>query len=82
MLTMELNVGNQLFTLDYPRYPNTINLMDNPNLPVKEKFYSTDDNNISSSESDYSSYNSSTAVTIFTSGGTSDLSAQKTSQIL
>ena len=36
MLTVELNVGNQLFTLDYPRYPNTLDLMDNPNLPVKE----------------------------------------------
>ena len=34
-----------------------INLMDNPNLPVKETFYSTDDN--IASESDYSSYNSS-----------------------
>ena len=64
MLTMEPNVGNQLFTLDYPRYPNALNLMDNPNLPVKEKFYSTDDDDItSSSESDYySSYNSSTAA--------------------
>ena len=63
MLTVEPNMCNQLFTLDYPQYPNTLNLMDNPNLPVKEKFYSTDDDDItSSSESDYySSYNSSTA---------------------
>ena len=50
-------MSNQLFTLDYPRYPYVINLMDNPNLPVKEKFYSTDDN--ITSESDYSLYNSS-----------------------
>ena len=36
VLTVEPNVGNQLFTLDYTRYPNALNLMDNPNLPVKE----------------------------------------------
>ena len=36
MLTMEPNVGNELFTLDYSQYPNMINLMDNPNLLVKE----------------------------------------------
>ena len=29
-------MGNQLFTLDYRQYPNMINSMDNPNLPVKE----------------------------------------------
>ena len=62
MLTGELNVGNQLFTLDNPQYPNTISLIDNPNLPVKEKFYSTDDDNITGSESDYSSYNSSSST--------------------
>ena len=36
VLTMEPNVGNQLFTLDNLRYSNTLNLLDNPNLPVKE----------------------------------------------
>ena len=62
MLTVEPNVGNQLFTLDYPQYPSAINLMDNPNVPAKEKFYSTDEDNITSRESDYSSYNSSSST--------------------
>ena len=50
------SVGNQLFTADYPQYPNSKTLAINPTLPVEEKFYSTNDNSMMSNESDYSSY--------------------------
>ena len=53
MLAIEPNVGEKLFTSEYPNYPESVILRSNPNLPVREKFYSTTDNE--SSSSDYSS---------------------------
>ena len=51
MLAIEPNVGEKLFTSEYPSYPESAVLRSNPNLPVQEKFYSTMDNESSSSSS-------------------------------
>ena len=51
MLDVE-NENEKLFTSDYPTYPKSVVLRSNPNLPVREKFYSTTtDNETSSSDS-------------------------------
>ena len=42
-------IGRNLFTSEYPKYPDSQRLAVDPNLPVKEKFYSTNDNSSSSS---------------------------------
>ena len=52
VLAIEPNVGEKLFTSEYPNYPELVVLWSNPNLPMREKFYSTMDNE---SSSDYSS---------------------------
>ena len=39
-------VGRNLFTSEYPKYPDSQRLAVDPNLPIKEKFYSTNDNSL------------------------------------
>ena len=51
VLAIEPNVGEKLFTSEYPSYPESVVLRSSPNLPVREKFYSTTDNESSSSSS-------------------------------
>ena len=45
-------IGRNLFTSEYPQYPDSQRLAVNPNLPVKEKIYSTNDNSSSSLTTD------------------------------
>ena len=37
-------LGSAIFSMDYPPVPDTQKLRENPNLPVHDKEYSTDDN--------------------------------------
>ena len=41
-------IGRNLFTSEYPKYPDSQRLAVDPNLPAKEKFYSTNNNSSSS----------------------------------
>ena len=50
-------MGRNLFTSEYPEYPDSQRLAVNPNLPVKEKFYSTDDNSSMTDDEDDSDSN-------------------------
>ena len=57
MLATEPITGTMIFSENYPQYPSSVGLRDDPSVAVKERFYSVDDT--ITSESDYSSFNSS-----------------------
>ena len=59
MLDIGKHMSDKIFSADYPQYPLLKSLMVNPALPVEEKFYSTDnDESTSSDEGDITSYSS------------------------
>ena len=45
-------VGRNLFTSEYPKYPDSQSLAVNPNLPIEEKFYSTDASSMTDDDSE------------------------------
>ena len=45
-------VGTNLFTSEYPKYPDSQSLAVDPNLPVEEKFYSTDASSMTDDDSE------------------------------
>ena len=50
VLRVDHPVGRNLFTSEYPEYPDLQRLAVNPNLPIQEKFYSTDDNSLTTDD--------------------------------
>ena len=57
VLDVGKHMSDKIFSADYPQYPLLKSLMVNPALPVEEKFYSTnDDESTSSDEGDITSY--------------------------
>ena len=50
-------LGSAIFSTDYPPVPDAQKLRENPNLPVHDKEYSTDDNSTTDESIDFSSSN-------------------------
>ena len=48
-------LGSAVFSTDYPPVPDAQKLQENPNLPVHDKEYSTDDNSTTDESIDFSS---------------------------
>ena len=47
-------LGSAIFSTDYPPVPDAQKLRENPNLPVHDKEYSTDDNSTTNESIDFS----------------------------